>query len=33
MFTTPLGWAMLAGAVVLMAIGAFWMSRVVKVDV
>ena len=33
MFTTPLGWAMLAAAVVLMGIGAFWMSRVVKVDV
>jgi tight adherence protein B len=33
MLTTPLGWAMLAGAVVLMVVGAFWMSRVVKVDV
>jgi tight adherence protein B len=33
MFTTFLGWAMLAGAVVLMAVGAFWMTRVVKVEV
>jgi tight adherence protein B len=33
MLTTPLGWAMLAGAGVLMAVGALWMSRVVKVDV
>jgi tight adherence protein B len=33
MLTTMLGWLMLGGAVVLMAIGGFWMSRVVKVDV
>jgi tight adherence protein B len=33
MFSTALGWFMLGGAVVLMAIGAFWMTRVVKVDV
>jgi tight adherence protein B len=33
MLTTGLGWAMLAGGVVLMVVGAFWMSRVVKVDV
>jgi tight adherence protein B len=33
LYTTPLGWLMLAGAAVLMAIGAFWMSRVVKVEV
>jgi tight adherence protein B len=33
MLTTPLGLAMLGGAVVLMGVGAFWMSRVVKVDV
>jgi tight adherence protein B len=31
--STPLGWLMLAGAAVMMAVGAFWMSRVVKVDV
>jgi tight adherence protein B len=33
LWTTMLGWMMLGGAVVLMGIGAFWMSRVVKVDV
>jgi tight adherence protein B len=33
MFSTPLGWLMLAGAAALMAVGAFWMSRVVKVEV
>jgi tight adherence protein B len=33
MLTTMLGWLMLGGAAVLMAIGGFWMSRVVKVDV
>jgi tight adherence protein B len=33
MLVTPLGWAMLAAGVVLLAIGGFWMSRVVKVDV
>ena len=33
LLTTMLGWMMLGGAVVLMSIGAFWMSRVVKVDV
>jgi tight adherence protein B len=33
MLTTTLGWAMMAGGVVLMVVGVFWMSRVVKVDV
>jgi tight adherence protein B len=33
MLVTPMGWAMLAAAVVLTVVGAFWMSRVVKVDV
>jgi tight adherence protein B len=33
LFTTPLGWLMLISAMVLMAVGAFWMSRVVKVEV
>ena len=33
MFTNPLGWMMLAGAAFMMAVGAFWMSRVVKVEV
>ena len=32
LYTTPLGLMMLAVAGVLMGIGAFWMSRVVKVD-
>jgi tight adherence protein B len=33
MFANLMGWVMLGGAAVLMAVGAFWMSRVVKVDV
>jgi tight adherence protein B len=33
MFTNVLGWVMLGGAIVMMGIGAFWMSRVVKVEV
>jgi tight adherence protein B len=33
MFTNTLGWMMLGGAVVMMGIGVFWMSRIVKVDV
>lgn len=33
LWTTPLGLAMLTGAAVLMAVGAFWMSRWVKVEV
>jgi tight adherence protein B len=33
LFTTPIGWAMTGGAVVLLSTGCFWMSKVVKVDV
>jgi tight adherence protein B len=33
MFQEPLGWAMLAGAATILAIGVFWMSRLVKVEV
>jgi tight adherence protein B len=33
MFHTALGWVMVAMAVVLMAVGTFWMSRVVKVEI
>jgi tight adherence protein B len=33
LYTTTLGWFMLIGAAMLMAVGAFWMSRLVKVEV
>jgi len=33
MFHEPLGWVMLTGAVVLLAVGTLWMSKVVKVEV
>jgi tight adherence protein B len=33
MFTEPAGWLMLGGAVVLLSVGGFWMSRLVKVEV
>ncbi len=33
MFSEPLGWLMLLGAATMLAVGAFWMSRLVKVDV
>jgi tight adherence protein B len=33
MFQKPLGWAMLAGAATILAVGVFWMSRLVKVEV
>jgi tight adherence protein B len=33
LWTTGLGWLMLAGAFVGMVVGSFWMSRVVKVEV
>ena len=33
MFTEPIGWLMLGGAVVLLSVGVFWMSRIVKVEV
>lgn len=33
MFTEPLGWAMLGGGAVMMAIGAFWLKQLVKLEV
>jgi tight adherence protein B len=33
MFTEPLGWLMLGGAAVLLSVGVFWMSRLIKVEV
>jgi hypothetical protein len=33
MFHTALGWAMLGLAGALLAVGAFWMSKTVKVEV
>jgi tight adherence protein B len=33
MFREPLGWAMLGGAVTILGVGVFWMSRLVKVEV
>ncbi len=33
LFAEPLGWLMLGGAAVMLAVGAFWMSRLVKVEV
>ena len=33
LFSRPLGWLMLAGSMVILGIGAFWMSRIVKVEV
>lgn len=33
MFTEPLGWLMLGGAAVLLSVGIFWMSRLIKVEV
>ena len=33
MFREPLGWAILAGGAMLLAFGAFVMSRIVKVEV
>jgi tight adherence protein B len=33
MFQEPLGWAMLAGAGTILAVGVFWMSRLIKVEV
>ena len=33
MFTEPLGWLMLGGAGVLLSVGAFWMSRLIKVEI
>jgi tight adherence protein B len=33
LFNRPLGWLMLGGGAVILATGAFWMSRIVKVEV
>ena len=33
LFSRPLGWLMLGGSVVILAVGAFWMSRIIKVEV
>jgi tight adherence protein B len=33
MFTEPIGWVMLIGLGVLLSIGVFWMSRLIKVEV
>jgi tight adherence protein B len=33
LFSRPLGWLMLGGSLVILAVGAFWMSRIVKVEV
>ena len=33
LFKEPLGWLMLGGSVMILGIGAFWMSRIVKVEV
>lgn len=33
MFTSPMGWVMLGGAAILLSVGVFWMSRLVKVEV
>lgn len=33
LFTEPMGWAMLAGAGLILSVGVFWMSRLIKVEV
>ena len=33
MFNEPMGWVMLTGAGILLSVGLFWMSRVIKVEV
>ena len=33
LFTEPLGWLMLLGAGMLLSVGVFWMSRLIKVEV
>ena len=33
MFGDPIGWLMLGAGVVMLAVGAFWMSRLIKVEV
>ncbi len=33
MFTRPLGWLMLGGGALILGVGIFWMSRIIKVEV
>lgn len=33
LFTSPMGWAILGGSCLLLGVGVFWMSRMVKVEV
>ena len=33
LFSRPLGWLLLGGGAFILSIGAFWMSRIVKVEV
>ena len=33
MFTNPMGWVMLGGMAVMMSIGTFWLSKMVKLEV
>ena len=33
MFTEPIGWVMLGGAALLLSVGSFWMSRLIKIEV
>jgi tight adherence protein B len=33
LFTRPLGWVMLAGGALILGVGGFWMSRIIKVEV
>jgi Flp pilus assembly protein TadB len=33
LFTRPMGWAMLGLGAVILSVGIFWMSRVIKVEV
>jgi tight adherence protein B len=33
LFTTPMGIAMLVGAAMILSVGIFWMSRIIKVEV
>lgn len=33
LFSRPLGWLMLGGGAVILGVGAFWMSRIIKVEV
>jgi tight adherence protein B len=33
LFQRPIGWLMLGGGVVILSVGIFWMSRIIKVEV